>query len=242
MMNLDVLNNFLEETPLLNIHNASIFILNETHGWKKHPPKKRTEEIYYFVQNSIAYAFPNAPFLPASEILSLGYGMSVSKAILLMALLRSVHIPCRFHGFLIKKDVLRDIPDSATYKKIPPLIVHGWTEVFLNDQWIILEGVTLPITLVEMQRKKIHQETGEFNGLGLGVHELNHLTYRWNGHHTFIQRNAILRDYSVFDSPDHFSIAFGNELKDIRTYYPPKKILKKLNKYLFSLQEMLPST
>jgi hypothetical protein len=235
-MNLDLLQHFLEETPLLNMHDAALFALNEKHRWDKADPETRTRQIYEFVRDSIAYGFPKKPFQPASEVLSAGYGMSVSKSILLMALLRYVHMPCRFHGFLIKKEFLRGIPEDSVYKKIPPLLVHAWVEVLLDDRWIILEGATLPKAFIEKQTAKIPFGTGEFNGLGLGVHELDNLLYEWSGKHTYIQRNAILRDYSVFNAPDHYQMVFGNELKKIRTYYPGKRLIKKLNKHLNALQ------
>lgn len=232
MMNLELLQHFLKETPLLNLHDASIFALNEKHRWDKAAPESRIQKIYEFVRDSIAYAFPKKCFQPASEILAAGFGMSVSKSILLMALLRSVHIPCRFHGFLIKKEFLRGIPDDKLYKKIPPLLVHAWVEALHDDRWIILEGATLPKSFIEQQCRKIPFGTGEFNGLGLGVHELDNLSYEWTGKHTYIQRNAVLRDYSVFNAPDHFQMVFGNELKKIRTYYPGNRLIKELNKHL----------
>lgn len=93
-------------------------------------------------------------------------------------------------------------------------------EVLLDDRWIILEGATLPKAFIEKQLKKIPFRTGEFNGLGLGVHKLDNLSYEWTGKHTYIQRNAILRDYSVFNAPDHYQMVFGNELKKSETTIP----------------------
>jgi hypothetical protein len=231
-MNPDLLQHFLEETPLLNIHDATLFSLNEKHKWDKEAPELRIKNIYEFVRDSIAYAFPKKCFQPASDVLAEGRGMSVSKSILLMALLRQVHIPCRFHGFLIKKEFLRGIPDDKVYKKIPPLLVHAWVEVLYEERWIIMEGATLPKSFIEAQVKKIPFGTGEFNGLGIGVHELDHLRYEWTGKHTYIQRNAVLRDYSVFNSPGDFHLLFGKELKKLRTYYPKGRVLKRLNKSL----------
>ncbi len=231
-MNPELIQHFLTETPLLNIHDASLFALNEKHRWDIEPPERRIRHIYEFVRDSIAYGFPKKCFFPASEILAGGAGISVSKSILLMALLRHVHIPCRFHGFLIQKEFLRGIPDDNTYKKIQPLLAHAWVEVLFEERWIILEGVTLPKSFIKKQLPKIPFRTGDFNGLGLGVHELDNTSVDWNGKHTYIQRNAILRDYSVFNAPDDFSRLFGKELKKIKTYYPRKRVLKNLNKSL----------
>lgn len=57
-MNLELLQHFLEETPLLDIHNATLFALNEKHRWDKADPETRTRQIYEFVRDSIAYSFP----------------------------------------------------------------------------------------------------------------------------------------------------------------------------------------
>lgn len=226
------LQHFLNETPLLDFHNASFYTLNEKHRWDRLPETERTQHIYEFVRDNILYRFPRKRIQTASEILSDGWGFSVSKSILLMALLRLVHIPCRFHGFLIKKEFLRGIPDDKLYRKIPGLLVHGWVEALDDDHWIILEGATLPDRFIQEQFKKIPVKNGEYNGFGLGVHELENLSYHWTGKHTYIQRNAILRDFSVFNNPDDFFALFGKELKSLRKYYPSRRHIKKLNREL----------
>jgi len=226
------LQHFLNETPLLNFHDASLYTLNENHRWDRQSETERIKSIYEYVRDNITYQFPKKRIQTASEILGEGCGFSISKSILLMALLRLVHIPCRFHGFLIKKEFLQGISDDKLYRKIPGLLVHGWVEALDNDRWIILEGATLPEKFIQEQLKKISVQNGEYNGLGLGVHKLENLLYKWTGKHTYIQRNAILRDFSVFNNPDDFLALFGKELKSLRKYYPSRRQIKKLNKEL----------
>jgi hypothetical protein len=226
------LQHFLNETPLLDFHNASFYTLNENHRWDKLPDTEKIQQIYEFVRDNIAYQFPKKRIQTASGILADGWGFSLSKSILLMALLRLVHIPCRFHGFLIKKEFLKGIPDDKLYRKIPELLVHGWVEALKDDHWIILEGATLPEKFIQKQLDKIPVKKGEYNGYGLGVHELENLLYRWTGKHTYIQRNAILRDFSVFNNPDDFLSLFGKELKSLRKYYPARRHIRKLNKMM----------
>ena len=99
---------FLRETPLLDYSAKPIEKLIENRGWKMLDEFQRIREIYDFVRNEILFGYNVRDDLPASRVLSDGYGQCNTKGTLFMALLRADGIPCRLHGFTIDKK-LQDV-------------------------------------------------------------------------------------------------------------------------------------
>lgn len=77
-----------------------------------------------------------------------------TKSTLLMALLRAVGIPCRFHGFTIDKPLQKGAITGLAYWLAPQRIIHSWAEVGLDGRWIALEGFILDAPyLASLQRR-----------------------------------------------------------------------------------------
>ena len=115
----------LSETPLLNYSDPSIQALVETRGWAKLAPTRRIGAAYDFVRNEILFGYNADDALPASGVLADGYGQCNTKGTLLMALLRALDIPCRFHGFTIDKALQRGVVPELIYPIAPRNIIHS---------------------------------------------------------------------------------------------------------------------
>lgn len=55
------------------------------------------------MRDEIAFGYNESVDLPASRVLAAGFGQCNTKGTLLMALLRALDVPCRFHGFTLAK-------------------------------------------------------------------------------------------------------------------------------------------
>ena len=66
-----------------------------------------------------------------------------------MALLRAVGIPCRVHGFTIKKELQEGAMTGFVYRQAPKNIFHSWVEVFLEGKWYELEAFIIDRTYLE---------------------------------------------------------------------------------------------
>ena len=90
---------YLQETRMLDYSNKSIQILIEKRGWKNLNEYERLKSIYNYVRDGILFGYNADDSIPASKVLADGYGQCNTKGTLFMALLRSCGIPCRVHGF-----------------------------------------------------------------------------------------------------------------------------------------------
>ncbi len=102
----------LAPTRLLDFGHADIAALLAAQGWRNLGPNERGlyERIgaaYDFVRDEIAFGYNLRDDLPASQVLADGIGQCNTKTTLLMALLRTPGVPCRFHGFTIHKALQR---------------------------------------------------------------------------------------------------------------------------------------
>ena len=94
---------YLAETPILDFRCGAIQALITARGWASLDPDGRIGAAYDFVRNDILFGYNSNDALPASRVLADGFGQCNTKGTLLMALLRALDIPCRFHGFTIDK-------------------------------------------------------------------------------------------------------------------------------------------
>lgn len=94
---------YVAETPILNFQSPAIQNLIRARNWQDLSSLDKIGAAYAFVQNEINFGYNRADNIPASKVLEDGYGQCNTKGTLLMALLRGLNIPCRLHGFTIKK-------------------------------------------------------------------------------------------------------------------------------------------
>ncbi|HCC00150.1 MAG TPA: hypothetical protein DEP42_02860 [Ruminococcaceae bacterium] len=88
---------------MLNYNSSEIQTLVAKRSWRELDDFNKIQAIYNFVRDEILFGYNVSDSVVASRVLSDGYGQCNTKRTLLMALLRSVDIPCRIHGFTIDK-------------------------------------------------------------------------------------------------------------------------------------------
>ena len=127
---------YLSQTPLLDFEAPPIQRLIADRGWLSLSQTDRIGAAYDFVRNEILFGYNSDDALPASRVLSDGYGQCNTKGTLLMALLRGVGVRCRLHGFTIHKALQRGVVPELVYPLAPSEILHSWVEVDLGDGWV----------------------------------------------------------------------------------------------------------
>ena len=115
---------YLEETSILDFHSAAIQQLIADRGWADLTAHERIGAAYDYVRNDILFGYNTEDSLPASTVLAEGFGQCNTKSTLLMALLRALDIPCRFHGFTIDKSLQRGVvPELASRAHVEKIVV-----------------------------------------------------------------------------------------------------------------------
>ena len=137
------MNNYLQATEILDYQHSTIQELIKTQNWIELSNFDKIGKAYEFVQNELLFGYNLSDEMKASEILRDGYGQCNTKGTVLMALLRAIGIPCRFHGFTIEKRLQKGAITGLAYWLAPDSIIHSWVEVYYKDEWINLEGFIL---------------------------------------------------------------------------------------------------
>lgn len=194
---------FLSATGLVDYNSASIQRLIAERGWKVLAPADRIGEAYDFVRNEILFGYNADDSLPASRVLADGYGQCNTKGTLLMALLRALDVPCRFHGFTIDKRLQRGVVPELIYPLAPRNIIHSWVEVYHQEKWLDLEGFILDQRVLVALQKRF-PDRNSLCAYGAGTENLHEPSVEWCGASTYIQKTGINHDYGVYDDPDQF--------------------------------------
>lgn len=219
-----------EPTPLLDFTDPAIQRLIAERGWRELDIYQRIGAIYKFVRDEIEFGYNVRDDLPASRVLADGIGQCNTKGTLLMALLRAVDIPCRFHGFTIDKSLQKGAITGLAYYLAPRSIIHSWIEVWFNEKWINLEGFILDRAYLSALQTKFATNTGAFCGYGVATPDLRNPPVDWCGASTYIQKEGINRDFGVFDSPDEFYQQRGVNLSGIKRWLFEKVFRRSMNK------------
>lgn len=207
----------LTETQLLDFRQPNIEALVVARGWRALRPYDRIGAVYDFVRNEIAFGYNKSDELSASCVLVDGFGQCNTKSTLLMALLRAVGIPCRFHGFTIDKPLQKGAITGLAYRLAPQRIIHSWVEVSLEGRWIALEGFILDAPyLTSLQRR--FPQARRFCGYGAATPDLSAPGVEWRGEDTYIQREGIADDFGVFDDSDAFYQRHGSNLSGLKRW------------------------
>ena len=196
-------NKFLSASDMVDYDSPPIQRLIAERGWKTLAPADRIGKAYDFVRNEILFGYNADDTLPASRVLADGYGQCNTKGTLLMALLRALDVPCRFHGFTIDKRLQRGVVPELVYPLAPRNIIHSWVEVYHEGRWLDLEGFILDQRVLVALQKKFPNRNS-LCAYGAGTENLQEPSVEWCGANTYIQKTGINHDYGVYDDPDHF--------------------------------------
>ncbi|MFO1225456.1 transglutaminase-like domain-containing protein [Roseateles sp.] len=206
------MNALTRPTLLLDFEHPALQALIRTRGWAALLLFERIGAVYAFVRDEIAFGYNAADDLPASAVLADGYGQCNTKGTLLMALLRGVGVPCRFHGFTIDKALQRGAITGLAYVLAPRSIIHSWVEVEFEGRWVNLEGFILDAPYLTALQRRFAGHSGPFCGFGAATPNLQAPGVDWCGQDTYIQRDGINHDFGVFDTPDDFYARHGTNL------------------------------
>jgi hypothetical protein len=120
---------YLEPTALLDYRHPSLRKLIDARGWADLDATEGIGAVYTFVRDEITFGYNAADDVPASAVLADGYGQCNTKTTLLMALLRGIGVPVRFHGATVHKSLQRGVVKELPYRLAPADIIHSWAEV-----------------------------------------------------------------------------------------------------------------
>lgn len=161
---------------------------------------------------------------------------TVDKATLLMALLRSVNIPCRLHAFNVSKDFQKGALPQIIYLLAPKYILHTWVEVFFNDKWIALEGVIIDKDYLYTVQQKYTEYKGIFKKFAIATKDLETVNIAWTGNDVFIQKEAVVDDYGIFSSPDILFSKHTQNMSKIKLYLYSHIGTKMMTKRVFKIR------
>ncbi|HFC30991.1 MAG TPA: transglutaminase family protein [Oceanospirillales bacterium] len=220
---------YLKETKILDFSHPNINELIESKKWESLSEYEKIGSIYHFVQNDIAFGYNVSDEIPASSVLSDGYGQCNTKGTLLMALLRRVGIPCRFHGFTIDKKLQKGAITGLPYLLAPKNIIHSWVEVYYQEQWINLEGFILDKEYLNSLQCAFPEIKGSFCGYGVATSNFKNPQIDWKGSDTYIQKEGINNDFGVFNDPDSFYKSHGSNLGGLKAVLYKHVVRKLMN-------------
>ena len=228
---------FINSSPILDIHHPDIQRLVQIRGWRELSPYARIGAIYDFVRDELAFGYNASDDLPASRVLADGIGQCNTKGTLFMALLRAVGIPCRIHGFTIDKALQRGAITGVAYQLAPASILHSWVEVLFEDRWVRLEGFILDKPYLSALQAEFADVEGSFCGFGVATTSLQSPMIDWRGQDTFIQKEGINQDFGVYDTPDAFYQAHGVNLSGIKRWLYMHVIRHWMNRNVDSIRQ-----
>lgn len=209
---------YLQETKMLNYSDKQIQQLISEKSWKILEEFERIKAIYNFVRDEILFGYNVDDNIPASRVLTDGYGQCNTKGTLFMALLRACNIPCRIHGFTIDKVLQKGAMTGIVYKNAPQNIFHSWVEVYFENKWFELEAFILDKKYLQKLQEKNSACSGAFCGYGVAVKDFRNPVIDFNRNNTYIQSEGINQDFGVYDSPDELLKEHHQEMSLIKNF------------------------
>lgn len=209
---------YLKETKMLDFSNVEIQKLIHKRNWLNKSRYERIKAIYNYIRDEILFGYNIDDSIPASKVLSDGYGQCNTKGTLFMALLRACGIPCRIHGFTIDKKLQKGAMTGLVYLLSPKNIFHSWVEVYLDGTWYELEAFILDKAYLNSLSIKFKDCTGAFCGYGVAVKDFQHPLIDFNGNNTYIQSEGINQDFGIYDCPDNLLKEHHQEMSPIKAF------------------------
>lgn len=209
-------NEFLLKTPMLDFDHESIQRLIAQRRWKDLSHYDAIGAIYTFVRDDIKFGYNIDDRLSASLVLQDGYGQCNTKGTLLMALLRAVGIPTRFHGFTIFNELQRGAIPNYLFQLAPKRIIHSWVEVYYEGRWLNLEGYIIDRAYLGKVQSRFSDQCEKFSGYGIATQCLKKPAIDWQGEDTYIQSDGIADDFGIYAQPDDFYQEYGSNLSGFK--------------------------
>ena len=179
---------------------------------------ERIRAIYNYVRDEVLFGYNIDDDIPASRVLSDGYGQCNTKGTLFTALLRACGVPCRVHGFTIDKNLQKGAMTGLVYRSASNEVLHSWVEVFLEGVWYELEAIILDRPYLEGLQSTNGGCSGAFCGYGVAVEDFRHPVIDFDRNDTYIQSEGINQDFGVYDCPDDLLNEHHQELSPIKKF------------------------
>ncbi|MGF7025023.1 transglutaminase-like domain-containing protein [Sphingobacterium sp. HSC-15S19] len=223
---------YLKETNILDYTNSSIQRIIEQRHWKCFDTVFRIKAIYNFVRDEIRFGYNHSNTLKSSQVLIDGFGNGNCKTILLMSFLRAVDIPCRIHGFVVDKSIIKGILDGVWYKLSPQKLLHSSVEVYVDDEWYMLEGIMLDSEYIKgfLKVKPEIRESLFIFGLFENGFENFILEKRISNEQAF--RRSDVEDLGTYDSPDNLYNLHSQYFSVIKKFFFKNFARHRLNKII----------
>lgn len=208
--------NLLKHTPMLDFNHPQIQSLIEQRQWRDLSQYDAIGEIYNYVRDEISFGYNADDRIPASQVFKDGYGQCNTKGTLLIALLRAVGVPTRFHGFTIYNELQRGAIPNYLFFFAPKRIIHSWVEVYYKERWINLEGYIIDKPYLKQIQSRFAEDNESFSGFGIATKCLASPDVDWTGEDTYIQSDGIADDFGTYEQPDDFYSKHGSNLTGIK--------------------------
>ena len=201
---------------MLDFNHPQIQSLIEQRQWRDLSQYDAIDAIYNYVRDEILFGYNEDDRIPASQVLSDGYGQCNTKGTLLIALLRAVGISTRFHGFTIYNELQRGAIPNYLFFFAPKRIIHSWVEVYYKERWINLEGYIIDKPYLKQIQSRFAEDNESFSGFGIATKCLASPDVDWTGEDTYIQSDGIADDFGTYEQPDDFYSKHGSNLTGIK--------------------------
>ena len=208
----------LTPSAMVDVNHSSIQQLVKQRHWQSLDPYQAIGAIYQFVRDEIAFGYNRDDGISASRVLKDGYGQCNTKGTLLIALLRAVGIPARFHGFTIDNELQKGAIPNYLFFLAPKRIIHSWVEVYYDGRWLELEGYIIDTAYLSQVQQRYGSSCEEFSGYGIATKCLSKPQIDWQGENTYIQKEGIADDFGIFTHPDEFYRQYGSNLTGIKRF------------------------
>ncbi len=201
---------------MLDFNHPQIQSLIEQRHWRDLSQYDAIGEIYNYVRDEISFGYNADDRIPASQVFKDGYGQCNTKGTLLIALLRAVGVPTRFHGFTIYNELQRGAIPNHLFFFAPKRIIHSWVEIYYKDRWINLEGYIIDKPYLKQIQSRFAEDNESFSGFGIATKCLASPDVDWTGEDTYIQSDGIADDFGTYEQPDDFYLKHGSNLTGIK--------------------------
>lgn len=210
------MNVHLKTTKMLDYQAANIQQLIQQQGWRSLDTYEAIGAVYGYVRDEITFGYNKDDALTASQVLADGYGQCNTKGTLLMALLRALDIPARFHGFTIFNELQKGAIPAYLFSFAPERIIHSWVEIYYKGEWLDLEGYIIDKTYLNKVQERFADSCDSFSAYGIATSCLKKPENDWQGKSTYIQKEGIADDFGVYDQPDDFYRENGSNLSGFK--------------------------
>lgn len=203
---------------IFNKNADSIQNLVRNNGWKDLSDRDTVAAVYRYIKNSIKFGLLKQEPVPASQVLELKKGGIVSQDILFKTLLDAAGVLSRYRAVFVKKEIYSDLIRPMRFNSLPKLLISSWIEVFLDEKWIIIDGLAFDTAYLDgVKEKAASVEAKEFIGYGLAVFDGQSINDEWTGEHLFFQRAAVTRDLGVIDNFEWFFSEYKKAFQALST-------------------------